>query len=151
VTATHRSAALLGLAVLLGCGRPSPAPLAPLPETPEAVVSAFMDAVNAADLERMAGLWGDQRGPSNVSNRIRPEERHQRLMIIQQVLRCDQYRILGVAPSGGEQVVTAELTMGERRVTVPFKVVQPRRGTGWLVREPGIAAAMPAAGRRQTP
>jgi len=150
VTATHRSAAVLGLAALLAC-HPSAAPLAPLPESPEAVVSAFMDAVNAEDLDRMAGLWGDEHGPSNVSNRIRPDARRQRLLIIQRVLRCDQYRVLGVTPSSGQEVVMAELTIGERRVNVPFKVVRPRRGGGWLVLEPGIAAAMPSAGPSRQP
>jgi len=149
VTATHRSAAVLALAALLAC-RPTAAPLAPLPETPEAVVTAFMEAVNAEDLDRMAGLWGDEHGPSNVSNRIRPDVRRQRLLIIQRVLRCDQFRILGFTPSGGQDVVMAELTKGDHRVNVPFKVVRLHRG-GWLVLEPGLAAAMPSAGPRSQP
>jgi len=145
----HRIAAVLGLAALLAC-RPSAAPLAPLPETPEAVVGAFMDAVNAEDLDRMAGLWGDEHGPSNVSNRIRPDVRRQRLLIIQRVLRCERYRILGVTPAEDHQVVMAELAKGDRTVNVPFKVVRLRRG-GWLVLEPGLAAAMPSAGPRSQP
>jgi len=149
VTATHRSAAAFALAALLAC-RHSATPLAPLPETPEAVVTAFMEAVNAEDLDRMAGLWGDEHGPSNVSNRIRPDVRRQRLLIIQRVLRCDRFRVVGVTPSGGQNVVMAELTKGDRTMNVPFKVVQLHRG-GWLVLEPGLAAAMPSAGPRSQP
>jgi len=144
----HRPAVVLGLAALLACGHQRPAPLTPLPETPEAAVSAFLDAVNASDLVRLAEVWGDASGPSSTG-RMKPEERRQRLMIMQRVLRCDHYRIVSVASVDREELVTAELTQGNRHPMVPFRVVRWRRGAGWLVREPGIAAAMPAAGPRQ--
>lgn len=147
VTFSHRHLIIAGLATALACGGRH-VEVAPLPASPEATVEGFLTAVNDADLERMAGLWGDERGPSNVTNRIPRAQRLQRLTIMQRLLRHDNRRVLGSeAPNPREAVLQVELTQGTRHFTVPFTCVTSRAG-GWLVRDIGLEAAMPAAGPR---
>jgi hypothetical protein len=145
VTFSHRLPAIVGALVLTACGgsRP-PANVTPAPDRPAATVEMFLAAADSNDLDRMASLWGDEDGPSNVSNKIPREERNQRLQIMQRLLRSDQRRItVSDTTVPGRPVVTAHLTQGSRRFTVPFTCVQSRRG-GWLIREIGLESAMPA-------
>jgi hypothetical protein len=147
VTFSHRHLVIAGLVTALACGGQRVA-VAPLPASPEATVEGFLAAVNDADLERMAGLWGDERGPSNVTNRIPRAQRLQRLTIMQRVLRHDNRRVVASdAANSREAVLRVELTQGTRRFTVPFTCVASRTG-GWLVRDIGLEAAMPAASPR---
>jgi hypothetical protein len=146
VNLTSRIILTAGLGALLACGRR--VDVAPAPDTPGASVEAFLDAANAGDIERMAGLWGDERGPSNVSNVISADERVRRLQIMQRLLRSDGRRLLSTSNASPERpVLTYELRQGTRRFNVPFTCVTSRYG-GWLVREIGIDAAMPSAAPR---
>jgi len=109
----------------------------------------FLDAANANDLERMAQLWGNERGSSAVTNRPPLEERNQRLAIMQRLLRNDGRRLVSsenTVPSA--PVRSYEISQGERRFTVPFTCALSQYG-GWLVSGIGLDAAMPSAGPRR--
>lgn len=150
VTFSHRHLLIAGLATALACGGRR-LPVTPLPASAEATVEGFLAAVNDADLQRMAGLWGDERGPSNVTNRIPRTQRLQRLTIMQRLLRHDNRHLVGSdASNPREAVLQVELTQGTRRFTVPFTCVPSRTG-GWVVRDIGLEAAMPSAGQRSEP
>jgi hypothetical protein len=144
VTFSHRQLVTFGLLATLGCGggqRPA-ANVTPAPDRPEATVNEFLAAANGNDLDRMASLWGDENGPSNVSNRIPFEQRQQRLQIMQRVLRHDDRRVaISDSTIPGRPIVTAALTQGNRRFNVPFTCVQLRSG-GWVIREVGLEQAI---------
>jgi hypothetical protein len=111
-----------------------------------------IDTINA--LDRMAALWGTDRGPSTVVIR-NATEREQRLVIMQQVLQHDAYRFVPAPaapnPRPGRRMLYVELRRGDSRATVPFTLVAQRDG-GWLVENVGLEAVMPSATpRRQTP
>jgi len=144
VTFSHRLLAIVGVFALTACGgsRP-PANVTPAPARPDATVEMFLAAADSNDLDRMASLWGDESGPSNVSNKIPAEERTQRLQVMQRLLRSDQRRVvLSDTTTPGRYLVTAHLTQGNRRFSVPFTCIQMRAG-GWLIREIGLESAMP--------
>ena len=128
--------------------------MAPAPATPEATVTAFLAAVDSNAADRMAALWGTDRGPSTV---VIPnaQDRERRIAIMQRMLRHDTFQIVP-APGPltvreGRRVLHVELTRGDLRATVPFTLVALRSG-GWLVEDIGLEAAMPIANpRRQSP
>jgi hypothetical protein len=145
VAFSHRIPAILMVGAALSCGGRAPVVVAPAPATPEAAVDAFMTAVNASDLRRMAELWGTERGPSAVTNPNTPETRQRQLTIMQRILASESHRVLGTdaALSGpGRTVLHVELVRGGRRVSVPFTLVAARTG-GWLVNAIGLDAALP--------
>jgi hypothetical protein len=124
----------------------------PAPATPEATVTAFLAAVDSNAFDRMAALFGTNRGPVVFPN---TRERELRIGTIHRMLRHDAFRF--VPASGpetarqGRRVLHVELTRGDRRATVPFTTVEQRAG-GWLVENIDLEAAMPIANpRRQTP
>ena len=146
MTIPHRLLITAGVLGLLACGgHPN---VAPAPATPEATIEAFLDAVNASDLERMAGLWGDERGPSTISKKLSDEERRQIMTIMQRLLRSESRRLASSNnTTPARPVRTYELTQGSRTFQVPFTCATSRYG-GWLVADIGLDAAMPAAGPR---
>jgi hypothetical protein len=149
VTPLHRLLAIACLVALTSCaGRP--AGLTPAP-TPEATVGQFLAAVNANDLERMARLFGDERGRTAWGSAL---ARQERLAIMQRLLQADSSRFLGTEPDSGgvatRRLVHMELIGADRRVSVPFIVAQQRAG-GWLVYAIGLAPLMPAPGGRRSP
>ena len=119
--------------------------------TPEATVGQFLAAVNANDLDRMAGLFGDEHGRAAWGS---PLAKQERLAIMQRLLRADSSRFLGTEPDSGgvatRRLVHVELVRADRRVSVPFIVARQRTG-GWLVYAIGLAPLMPAPGRRRSP
>lgn len=108
--------------------------------------------MDTVDLERMAALWGTDRGPSTVVIRD-ARQREQRLVVMQRLLQHDGFRLVPAAlpgtPPSGRRFVSAELTRGDRRAVVPFTVVAQRAG-GWLVEAIGLDAAMPLSGPRRS-
>ncbi len=147
MTIAHRTFAVAALGLLLGCAGRS-ADVGPSPASPEAAIELFLDAANASDLDRMADLWGDERGPSSATNRIPRDQRAQRLAIMQRLLRNDGRRLVSSENTlPAAPVRNYELTQGSRRFTVPFTCVPSPHG-GWLIREIGLDAAMPSAGPR---
>lgn len=146
VTFSHRHLVILALATTVACGGRS-AEQAPSPASPDQTIEQFLAAVNAADLERMATLWGDERGPESATRTMPMEQRQQRLTIIQRMLRSDSHIITATdATNPARRVVTVAMTQGNRRFAVPFTVV-PARSGGWLVKEIGLDAAMPSGTR----
>jgi len=127
----------------------------PAPAAPEAAVAAFLAAVDSNNIVLMAALWGTDRGPSTSVVRD-PQEREQRLIIMQRLLTHDSYRFLPgaglTAAPPGRRLLHVELTREGRSVTVPFTAVAQRAG-GWLVESIGLDAAMPLANpqRPRTP
>jgi hypothetical protein len=145
VTFSHRHLVILALASTVACGGH---PGLPSPVSPDQTVEQFLVAANANDLEAMALLWGDEHGPSSVTNTIPIPERIQRLTIMQRLLHSDNHLITATnASDPSKRVITVALTQGTRRFAVPFTVV-PTRAGGWLIREIGLEAAMPQPGSR---
>lgn len=149
VSFAHRFAAFAAVALLVACSRPG-ATGGPSPEMPEQTLSQFLAAVNASDYERMASLWGDERGPSNVTNFIEPVERRRRLEIMQRLLVTDGFRVLEARNMPNGHLMNVELNRGTRSFSVPFTLVRSRYG-GWLVNEIGLDMAVPQPGSGNRP
>jgi hypothetical protein len=151
VAPSQRILAILALASLSACTAGGPTPAAePAPAAPEAAIQAFLAAVDSNALDRMAALWGTERGPSTVVIR-NAQERERRLAIMQRLLLHDSFQFVtgsaGPTPLPGHRVLFVELRRGDRRATVPFTVVGQRSG-GWLVADIGLEAVMPLANPR---
>ncbi|MGD0484917.1 MAG: hypothetical protein ABSB58_09760 [Gemmatimonadales bacterium] len=148
---SYRFLAILALASLSACHAGGPSPAVDLaPAAPEAAIQAFLAAVDSNALDRMAALWGTERGPSTVVIR-NAQERERRLAIMQRLLLHDAFQFVtgsaGPTPLPGRRVLFVELRRGDRRATVPFTVVAQRNG-GWLVADIGLEAVMPLANPR---
>lgn len=106
-------------------------------------MSQFLAAVNARELDRMALLWGTERGPSTVSSPNSPEVQRRQLEIMQRLLITESHRVVRSEPAGdmARRRLTVELVRGSRRVQVPFVLVHARTG-GWLVQEIDLDLAM---------
>ena len=121
------------LLVLGGISCRSQAP-APVPQSLDASVSAFLDAVQANDLTRMGALWGTERGPAG--SWMDATQLKKRLTVIQHYLSHDGYRILEgplpVADHEDERSFHVELERGTCNVVLPIDVVRAHSGS-WLV------------------
>lgn len=149
VTFSLRHLVILGLGATVACGGRRTGVVAPAPPTPEATIEQFLTAANAGDLEGMAMVWGDERGPSAVTNVIKRDERQRRLTIMQRLLHSDNHTITATDHSNmARPVLTVAMSQGTHRFAVPFTLVRSRGG-GWLINEIDLAAAMPQAGPRQ--
>ncbi len=148
---THRNLAIAALALVSACRAGARPDEAPAPAAPEAAVQAFLAAVDSNALDRMAALWGTDRGPSTVVIR-NAQERERRLVIMQRLLQHDAYQFVAdpgsPRPRAGRRMLFVEVRRGDSRVTVPFTLVGQRRG-GWLVEDIGLEALMPASGPRR--
>ena len=147
MTSASRHLVILLVGAAAACRGASTGQLAPSPAEPEATIAAFLAAASGSNLEQLASLWGDERGPSNYTNVIPPEERQRRLTIMQRILTVDEHRIMGWEPSPtrrSRRVYSVELVREGRRATVPFTVAASRGG-GWLVAEIGLEAAVQLA------
>jgi hypothetical protein len=154
VAPSRRVLAITALVSLAACRAAPVLVLTPAPATPEATVTAFLSAVDSNANERMAALWGTDRGPSTV---VIPnvQERDRRIAIMHRLLQHDAFRFVPAVERltvpEGRRVLYVELTRGDRHATVPFTLV-PLRAGGWLVEDIGLEAAMPIANpRRQSP
>ncbi len=130
---------------LAACHRQPSVAVVPAPLAPDETVRQFLAAVNAANLDQMAQLWGTERGPAAVTSNEPPDKLHQRLEIIQHVLQADSFRVRSIDPVPGhasQRLLQVDLMRGARRATVPFTLVPARTG-GWLVTDFGINQAMP--------
>jgi hypothetical protein len=146
--------AIAAFVSLAACRAAPVLPVPPAQATPEATVTAFLSAVDSNASDRMAALWGTDRGPSTV---VIPNalERDRRIAIMHRLLQHDAFQFVPattpVATRAGRRVLFVELTRGDHRATVPFTVAVLRTG-GWIVEDIGLEAAMPIANpRRQTP
>ena len=124
----------------------------PAPVTPEATVTAFLAAVDSNATDRLAALFGTDRGPVVYRD---AQEQELRIGIMRLMLRHDAFQFVPAPGPAvvreGRRVLYVELTRDGHRATVPFTVVALRSG-GWLVTDIGLLAAMPIANpRRQSP
>src|SRR5258708_31616752 len=88
---SHRHLVILALGAAVACGHQ--APVVPLPATPGETVEAFLAAANAANLERMAGLFGDEHGPVNQTRRNSDQVRNQQMIIFQRLLHGEPHEV----------------------------------------------------------
>jgi len=147
VTFSHRHLVIPALILTVSCGGHR-ANLEPSPATPDQTVERFLAAVNAADLDGMAMLWGTRDGPEGVTHSMNETVRLQRLTIMQHMLKSENHMITGTdATDPSKRVLTVAMTQNNRRFAVPFTLVTSRAG-GWLINTIGLDAAMPDAGGR---
>lgn len=144
VTFSHRHLVILALGAAVACGHR--ASVAPLPASPAETVEAFLAAANAANLERMEGLFGDERGPVSQTRRNSDAVRTQQMTIFQHLLHGEAHEITATdATTPDKPKLSVAITQGTRRFTVPFTMVRAQQG-GWLVWQIDLTPAMPAAG-----
>jgi len=127
--------------------------VAPAPASPEATVGQFLAAVNANDHDRMAALFGDERGPSTVTWSRQAARRDSMITIMQHLLVSDSSRVVSTeaAPDKNTwRVLKLVLFQGEKRATVPFTVA-PQSAGGWLVARIDLEPLMPAVNARTRP
>jgi hypothetical protein len=151
VTTPRRLVALVGLGLLYACGGQPRGAVGPVPTSPEATVDQFLAAVNANDLQRMAQLFGDERGPSSAYMK-NVARRDSIMTILQTLLVTDSAHHLGSEPVPGHRswrVLRMDLFRGTKQTAVPFTVL-PRHG-GWLVQEIDIRSLMPGASTGAAP
>ncbi len=150
VTITRRFIlATFAVVSVAACHRQSGGPVAPAPSAPDETVRQFLAAVNAQDLDKMALLWGTERGPVAESNASSADVRHQRLVIMQHLLQADSFRVQSIEAVPGHEThrrIEVELMREDRRATVPFVLV-PARSGGWLISEIDLNSAMPLSQR----
>jgi len=151
VASAHRCFVTLGLAALVACGGRRLV-VGPAPASPEATVGQFLAAVNANDHDRMAALYGDERGPS--PNYFANSARLDSVMtILQHLLVTDSARVTGTEPLLGKatwRVLRMDLFHNGTVVAVPFTLA-PQRAGGWLIADIDIMPLMPSVGRRSNP
>lgn len=148
VTFSPRHFFIVGLAVAVGCHGGRSGNVAPSPATPEATIEGFLSAVNASDLQAMAMLWGTANGPEAVTQTMQADIRHQRLEIMQRLLKSDNHQITATNQSNPmNPIITVAMSQGTRRFAVPFTMVQSRGG-GWLITDIDLSSAMPSGGPR---
>ena len=127
--------------------------MSPAPASPEATVGQFLAAVNANDHDRMAALFGDERGPSTVTWARQAARRDSMVTIMQHLLVSDSSRVVGTEPAPDKstwRVLRLVLYQGEKRATVPFTVA-PQAAGGWLVARIDLEPLSPSVNARTRP
>jgi hypothetical protein len=125
-------------------GAPRPAVSANVPATvgganPRGTVEAFLQAVNAQDLQTMSGLWGNDKGLAR--DQFKREDLEKRLVVMQCLLQHDKFRYTEDRPrlsTEGRQEVYVELTRGQSRKVTHFTTLPTRSGR-WLVENVDVA------------
>src|SRR5437899_6933383 len=143
VTFSHRPLVILALGAVLGCQHPN---VPPSPSAPAETVNQFLTAVNANDLQAMALLFGDERGPSSIVRENSETVRMQQMTILQRLLHGESHEVASTDVSNAVRPrLSVTIARGTRRFTVPFTLAQSRGG-GWLVQAIDVTPAMPTAG-----
>lgn len=102
---------------------------------PRSTVEAFLQAVNAQDLQAMSGLWGTSKGLAR--DQLKREDLEKRLVVMQCLLQHDKFRYTEERPritAGGRQEVYVELTRGQSRKVTHFTTIPTNSGR-WLVED----------------
>ncbi|MGH9421180.1 MAG: hypothetical protein ACRD3J_14480 [Thermoanaerobaculia bacterium] len=106
--------------------------------TPRGAVTAFLEGVQAGDLQAMSVIFGTSRGPSR--DNMDRSELDKRLVILQCYFTHDKFRIVDEsAGEGAHRIVTTELTRGSNTRTPKFYVIQGPSNR-WYVDNMEIAA-----------
>jgi hypothetical protein len=107
---------------------------------PRAAVESFLGAVRAGDLQAIAEVWGDERGPARTLHDR--EQLEQRTYIMQRCLLHDKFRVLNELPgTGAGRAFDVELTRGDIVRTTTFTTVQGPSDR-WYVREVDLQRTM---------
>ena len=98
-------------------------------------VERFLQAANARDLEAMRRLFGTYEGPITGDQ----QELELRMSVIAEILRHEDYRIVGEQREPGREHPTTRVMVtitkdGSQIPDVPFLVVQTTSG-GWLIEQ----------------
>jgi hypothetical protein len=130
---------LIGAALLAGCGGNRSASVSPDLSAAQ-MVQAFMRAAADSNLVRMGDLWGNEKGPANLTHF--PPEYEKRLAVMQVYLRGDSARVvsdMAVRGSANQRQLSVELHRGTCVMQIPMTAV--RSGKGWLLETVDISAA----------
>lgn len=105
---------------------------------PSAVVDQFIQAVADSNLNRMAQLWGTNRGPAAQTGQ--PPDYQRRVAIMWAYLRGSRAQVLGeVERTADRSVLAVEIRRSDCRYRVPFTMVRASGGA-WLVNAIDLAA-----------
>ena len=140
----------LAAGLLIGAGCTQKVVIQPATSTssvaPGLVVERFLRSANTAAANDTAGiiemgrLMGTRKGP--VIDQWPRDEVQQRMFLTAAILKHDDYKVLGEQLVPGRmneaRQINVELTMGPRKVTVPFTMVRAQRDS-WLVEEIALA------------
>ncbi|HEX9164986.1 MAG TPA: hypothetical protein VF862_03695 [Gemmatimonadales bacterium] len=124
-----RAFALLFTIAVLACGGKA-VPVG-MEAGPEGALSAFMQAVADSNLNRMAQLWGTEKGSAAQTGQ--PQDYQRRVAVMYAYLRGATVRVLGeVERRGSTSVLATEVSRADCVKRVPFTMVQTGRGA-WLL------------------
>jgi len=101
--------------------------------TPEAAVTAFMQAVTDSNLARMTELWGTSDGSAAATRK--PADFQKRIYITYAFLKGGHYKISATEPSPAEKdrrYMILEFTRGDCNKLVPITAVKTKH-EGWIV------------------
>ncbi len=130
-----RGFALLFTIAVLACGGKA-APVG-METGPETALSAFMQAVADSNLNRMAQLWGTEKGSAAQTGR--PSDYQRRIALMYIYLRGASVRVIGeVERQGSTSVLATEVLRGGCVKRVPFTMVRTGQG-GWLLTAVDVA------------
>ncbi|MBL8996774.1 MAG: hypothetical protein KJZ74_07455 [Gemmatimonadales bacterium] len=137
----RRVLAVMGLAVLAGCGS-NRGGAATGAESSDAAVQQFVFAAKAEDLQAMSAVWGDAEMPTR--ERVSRQELEQRLLITICHLRSDESRIGPArAAEGGRVAHIVTLTKGDLRAESAFTTVRNTKSGRWYVENIDLTVLQP--------
>ena len=135
--AHHRLALLV-----LGAALAGPAQLAAqAPQSPEAAVNAFMQAVSDSNMTRMMQLWGTEKG--SAAKTKQPPDYQKRVFIMYSYLKGSAHRIAGMQPDTatgtGRRAMVVEFKRQDCTAQAVVRTVKTK-SEGWLVNFVDLAA-----------
>ena len=133
---------LVGATLVVACSGKQQQVVSVMPSVgPNAVASAFMQAVADSNLSAMGELWGTNKGPAATTNE--PTNWLQRMAVIQAYLRGGTSKILGDVPGAVQpdrRQIAIELNRSGCVKQVPFTMILTKKGA-WLVNSIDLNAA----------
>jgi hypothetical protein len=129
---------VLLLLVVLGCRSGAARRSGPLPggETPRAAVDGFLRAVRAQDLQAMATIWGNEKGPVRDNPRMSHDDLERAELVMQCHLSHDSYRIVSEGPGERERkLLRVALTLKTLTRETDFTTVQSPSDKRWYVED----------------
>jgi hypothetical protein len=101
--------------------------------TPEAAVTAFMQAVTDSNLARMTQLWGTSDGSAAATRK--PADFQKRIYITYAFLKGGKYKVSATEPNPAEKdrrYMILEFSRGDCNKLVPITAVKTKK-EGWIV------------------
>ena len=138
---------LLLLLVLLGACRPRGGPEDGA-ATARGAVDAFMSSARSQDLQAMASVWGNQRGPAR--DQWPERELEMRAMALMCFFNHESYRVLSETQGESQRAIVVEMRKGPMQAQVNFTTV---RGPGgrWFVQEAPVEGLTQFCANRPAP